>query len=188
MKNIFSLGMSLTSLILLLTSCAPSLKTESLPPMPSTKITLDEAVSIASAYVPPDALSRAEITAATYPLYAKKPRSWVIIFNNVFVTSEQLVKFGWKANTNTDFNPPDDSYARIIIHVDTSTGDIIRKSATNGLYLGGPPGSETPPNHAPIIWIVVGVIDGLGIFALIWLWRRERRYKNLEEQTKLLQK
>jgi hypothetical protein len=131
---------------LLLVSCESSVKTLISPTTPRTQITsslisVDKAVTIASAYVPPDVLPQADISCTTYPLDTNEPIGWVIMFNfnTVQVTSEQLLKFGWAADSNTNFSPPDWSYQWITITVNAHTGEIIGKNATNYPYLGMPP-------------------------------------------------
>jgi hypothetical protein len=130
----------------LLISCGSSVKTPISPNIPRTQITsslitVDKAIAIASAYVPPDVLPQADISYTTYSLDTNDPIGWVIMFNfnTVQVTGEQLLKFGWAADSNMDFNPPDWSYPLIIITVNANTGEIINKSATIYPYLGMPP-------------------------------------------------
>ena len=131
---------------LLLVSCGSSVKTlTSLTTLrtqtTSSSIPVDKAVTIASADVPPDVLPQADISYTTLPLDTNDPIGWVIMFNfnTVQVTSEQLLKFGWIADSNTTFSPPDWSYPLIIITVNANTGEIMDKSATNYPYLGMPP-------------------------------------------------
>jgi hypothetical protein len=54
----------------------------------------DQAVTIASAYVPPDALPNAKISCTTYPLDENYPVGWVVIFyfDTVQVTFNLLVE------------------------------------------------------------------------------------------------
>jgi len=148
MKIAILLALSMIGLNLSLMSCASSIKTTPSLTTPQTKISstltlisVDKAVTIASEYVPPDILPKTDISYTTYPLDASEPIGWVIMFNfsTVQVTTEQLVKLGWKMDNNTDFGPPNTSYLWIIITVDTNTGEIMHKSATNQPYLGIPP-------------------------------------------------
>ena len=101
-------------------------------------ISADKATTIASSYISPNLLVHAEISNTTFPLNAKKPDAWVILFefNSVLVTSEELVKFGWAPG---ECQPPDDSYRQILISVDARTGIINYKVATDAPYLGGHP-------------------------------------------------
>jgi uncharacterized surface anchored protein len=131
---------------LLLVSCEYSVKTLTSPTTLQTQTTsslipVDKAITIASAWVPPDVLSQADISYTTQPLGTNDPIGWVIMFNfnTVQVTAEQLLKFGWVANSNTTFSPPDWSYPLIIITVNANTGEIMDKSATDYPYLGMPP-------------------------------------------------
>jgi hypothetical protein len=105
----------------------------------NSKISTNKAISIASAYVPQEALARANLEITAYPMGSNAPIAWIVIYTGVFVTSDQLLKYGWKADINTTFEPPDDSYYWIIIQVDADNGDIMYKHATNGPYLGQPP-------------------------------------------------
>ena len=131
---------------LLLVSCGHSVKTLTSPTAPQTQTTsslipVDKAITIASAWVPPDVLSQADVSYTTQPLGTNDPIGWVIMFNfnTVQVTAEQLLKFGWVADNDTDFNPPDWSYSLIVITVNAKTGEIMDKGATNYPYLGMPP-------------------------------------------------
>ena len=117
--------------ILFLTSTACNSLSDSL-------ISADKATVIASSCVPTNLLAHAEISNTTFPLYAKKPDALVIFFkfNNVLVTSDELVKFGW---VRGECQPFDDSYHQIFISIDARTGKINYKIARGAPYLGGPP-------------------------------------------------
>lgn len=142
-----SIILGIIVLNILLVSCIASGKTVTSPtatkPLIPPKITIDTAITIAKGYVPTDVLSNTEISYTTDPLDTNDPIGWVIMFNfnTVKVTSEQLLKFGWIPDSDTDFSPPNSSYLWLIITVNANTGDIIHKSATNNSYLGIPPPS-----------------------------------------------
>jgi hypothetical protein len=82
----------------------------------SPKITPNAAITIASKLIPPNVLPNAEISYTTDPLDTSNPIGWVIMFNfnTVQVTGEQLLKFGWTPDNNTDFSPPSSSYSHSV--------------------------------------------------------------------------
>ena len=134
MKKICLLLIALAAgLILLLGACSGQ-----------QMITKDEAMAIASRFLPPEVIVRAEINAKLVPAIGPHG-AWQIIFDNLNppVTRDAL---GWQESHDVLLSP-EDSYKTVLINVDAKTGDILGKMATNWPSTGGPvpaPNSPSP--------------------------------------------
>jgi len=104
----------------------------------------DEAIDIASRWIPPDILLRAKVDA-----YFDSEQStngiWQVYFQHLGVTRVELEEFGWEEGDNTSFGDlPDDlnEYYGVLINVDAKTGDILSKGA--GIWFGPGPSVASP--------------------------------------------
>jgi len=107
-------------------------------------ISEDEAVDIASSWIPPDILLRANVDA-----YFDSERGvkgiWQVYFQRLGVTRVELEEFGWEEGDNTSFGdlPGDlNEYYGVLINVDAKTGDILSKGA--GIWFGPGPSVASP--------------------------------------------
>ncbi|MDP2731389.1 MAG: hypothetical protein Q8O55_13070, partial [Dehalococcoidales bacterium] len=106
-----------------------------------TYISRDEAVDIASDIIPPEVTERAKITAILRPELGPSGL-WQIQHRLARVTRSEL---GWQEDDRTRFEPDVGAsltgweivYPNLIITIDARTGDIVSRTATSGVLLGG---------------------------------------------------
>ncbi len=112
---------------------------------PKVYISRDEAVNIALEIVPPEVIARAEMMARLMTELGPNGK-WQVQFLHANVTRVEL---GWQEDDKTTFGP-EEVYPNLIITIDAGTGEIISRSATRGVLLGGPI-PETPlyPEFTP---------------------------------------
>ena len=122
--RIFALMVALCILVCSCTlsplSKTPSTVTTTLPP---PLISEDKAVAIASINVPSDIISGAAVS-----VIPSNRNIWVVIFQNLTVTKEELLKLGWQTD---NFSSDSYQFMMITITIDSNTGDVIRKFAEN---------------------------------------------------------
>jgi hypothetical protein len=126
----------LAAAILLAGSCtgtAPSSNTTQTPPTSTIDtigiaISHDQALAVASQYLPEDAVSQSAIVAyldkRTDALY-----SWMISFSGFSMTRSELTDCGWKEDGKTIF--PDYPYAEYhyaVFNIDADTGKVLCKA------------------------------------------------------------
>jgi len=119
---------------------------------PQPKINQTRAIAIASHYVPVEALVRSDIIPNLLSASTGKGEiwTWSVIYHNANVTREQLEASGWQAGTDTDFASLS-PYSSVTITIDANTGELLHKTASYGIYLGGPPSSNIRVDEAEII-------------------------------------
>jgi hypothetical protein len=128
--------------LILLTGCRSALATHTttFDQMNPGKIPEKQAIEIASAYVPPDALTSAKVTTSVG--VGGGHTMWVIDFtliSGTTITRAQLSQTGWQADKNTEYYSDNNNYNQLMIVVDANTSDILSKRATQAIQLGGPP-------------------------------------------------
>lgn len=114
---------------------------------PKLYISRDEAISIVSEIVPPEVIARAGMMVRL--MTELGPNGiWQVQFLHADVTRTEL---GWQEDDKTSFEPDvgetafppglevEVVYPNLIITMDARTGDIVSRSATKGVLLGGPP-------------------------------------------------
>ncbi len=100
-----------------------------------------QAFAIAAKLVPTSVLGAERIVT----VFSDSPgphRIWITSFSALrgyLTTKQELLSFGWQADSNTTFGDTD-SYARVEIGIDAETGEVTHKTAFNGYYIGGLPG------------------------------------------------
>jgi hypothetical protein len=102
------------------------------------KISKEKAIKIASNVLESHIVSGANIN-AEYVKGIGPNGAWMITFKNIEVTRNQLISVGWDKNDNNTLFSPEDSYTTVLINVDTKTGDILTKIASNLTFYIGPP-------------------------------------------------
>jgi len=130
-------------------------------------ITKQEAITIASRFLPPDVVARAEISAKLEPAIGPNG-AWQVVFDNLNppVTRDAL---GWVASHDVLLGP-EDSYVTVLINVDAVTGHVLTRMATNGPSLGG--GPQTPTNWGLIGGLIGAAIAAIGLLVYFLWWRR----------------
>ncbi len=91
-----------------------------------------KAVAIAASQLPLAVIERSSVQVAPIG-------GWRIVFEGALTTQEEL---GWSEDQNTEFNwaggsaEPPGTYRAVMVSVDTETGSITHRSATNQYFLG----------------------------------------------------
>ena len=124
---------------------------------PKVYISRDEAISIVSEIVPPEVIARAEMMARLMTELGPNGL-WQVQFLRANVTRSKL---GWQEDDITRFEPDTTSftagetegevvYPNLIISIDAGTGEILSRSATKSVLLGGPiPERPLYPEYVP---------------------------------------
>jgi hypothetical protein len=128
----------------------PSVSPEpSIPPfdLSAWKLTGDEAVAIASHYVPAEITSHAKILPgmeASGNLNTGESRyCWAVVFMDISITKAWL---GWQTDSQTTMES-EGPFNEIIVRIDAVTGEYISRMAYFAPFIGGPgmtPSTETP--------------------------------------------
>jgi hypothetical protein len=111
--------------------------TESPPSTIAPTISQNKAIAIAATQVPIEVINPAEIDVTLLGSV------WRVIFYNANVTKREL---GWQESSDTQFDRegayknavPEGAYKSVMVTVDATTGNILRRLATNGIFLAGP--------------------------------------------------
>jgi hypothetical protein len=113
------------------TTGVPPAPTPSLTP--SSEITRDEAIAIASQYVPPDIVKNARVGAEIGAGSEFKTDTnhiyWGVFFivdSDNSVTNDQL---GWQSDNKTDIGLPWEGYNTIYVRIDAMTRELLYKTA-----------------------------------------------------------
>jgi hypothetical protein len=96
------------------------------------KITQEQAIDIASTYIPSNVLNHASISicgeGTHNPKTGVSAYYWNVDFGGISVAPEEL---GWQSDSQTTLDPgPDGNYTEIIVGIDAVTGDLGSRAAT----------------------------------------------------------
>lgn len=107
-----------------------------------TAMSRDQALAIASRFVPNSSLTTAKFYAEFHPELSSDG-VWEVEVYNLSISQEEMFALGWANSelSNTGTNPP--VYFSISVNIDGVTGAVLRKSA-GGIWLGPPPGNFVP--------------------------------------------
>ena len=104
---------------------------------PVPEISESQAFEIAKQLVPQGVLYAERVMTV---LSIGQPEShgiWITSFTGLHITKQELTDFGWQEDSVTSFENAA-TYSQIWIGIDAQTGEIILKTAWNGIKLGGP--------------------------------------------------
>jgi len=168
--------------------------TPDVPPFDQSnwKITQDQAIAIASQYLPANIASRATIEAnmeaAGNSTTGESNYYWDVDFEKISVTQAEL---GWQSDSRTNLNPgPDGTFDEITIRIDAVTGEVVSKTADIAIYLGPVPtatpvqleptdftpgsSANAPGIPAYLFWAVVAVFAILIAVIIVMVVRNRR--------------
>jgi hypothetical protein len=97
---------------------------------PEPAISQDEAIDIASKIVPSDIADEATIEAKLNP----DTGIWLVRFDDIESTEEEL---GWSPGPDVHLGLPGMIYTKLLIQIDSETGEILKKLASKGPPLSG---------------------------------------------------
>ncbi len=128
-------------------------------------ISEEQAIEIASAYLPADAVEQAQISVVIVNGGGGK-HIWQTVFSSVAITGEEL---NWAQITDTSLSPESVCYEYIQIDVSAVTGDVVSKYAASLPVSGSLPVATKviePSVFFSPYWLILG---GVALF-LVWGW------------------